>query len=79
MIGMNYIADTANFILIVPQALMATYLGQELGTAWNSGASLYGITPNQNVDDVGFLMAVLDSLNNNYNIDNNKKTLDFYL
>ncbi len=63
-VGMNYIADTAGFILIVPQA--ETF---QTMTAWNSGASLYGITPNTDVDDTGFLMAVLDSLENNFNID----------
>ena len=67
-IGMNYIADTANFILIIPQAEEYTYFTQTF-TAWNSGASLYGITPNADVDDTGFLMAVLDSLINNYNVD----------
>ncbi|MGM0650042.1 MAG: T9SS type A sorting domain-containing protein [Bacteroidota bacterium] len=67
-VGMNYIADTAGFILIVPEALEFTVFGQTL-TAWNSGASMYGITPNVDVDDTGFLMAVLDSLNTHYNID----------
>jgi polyhydroxybutyrate depolymerase len=67
-VGMNFIADTAGFILIVPQAETFSVYGQT-STAWNSGASLYGITPNENVDDTGFLMAVLDSLENNYNID----------
>lgn len=67
-VGMNLIADTAGFILIVPQAKTFSVFGQT-STAWNSGASLYGITPNADVDDTGFLMAVLDSLENNYNID----------
>lgn len=67
--GMHLIADTANFISITPQALMATHMGYEIGTAWNSGASAQGIVPNQDVDDVGFLMAILDSLDTHYNID----------
>jgi polyhydroxybutyrate depolymerase len=68
-VGMNYMADTAGFILIVPQAEEAFYGEQSIGTAWNSGASMYGIVPNEDVDDTGFLMAVLDSLESNYNID----------
>ncbi|MEA1873495.1 MAG: alpha/beta fold hydrolase [Bacteroidota bacterium] len=67
-VGMNFIADTAGFILIIPQAETFSAYGQT-STAWNSGASSYGITPNEDVDDTGFLMAILDSLENNYNID----------
>ncbi|MFO7789557.1 MAG: T9SS type A sorting domain-containing protein [Bacteroidales bacterium] len=70
--GMHLIADTADIICITPQALMATYMGYEIGTAWNSGASAQGVVPNQDVDDVGFLMAVLDSLDTHYNIDTNR-------
>jgi polyhydroxybutyrate depolymerase len=66
--GMKFIADTANFILIIPQADTFSVYSQTL-TAWNSGASLYGITPNTDVDDTGFLMAILDSLDTHYNID----------
>jgi len=67
-VGMNFIADTAGFILIIPQAETFTFYTQT-STAWNSGASLYGITPNADVDDTGFLMAILDSLDKHYNID----------
>jgi polyhydroxybutyrate depolymerase len=67
-VGINYSADTAGFILIVPEALEFTAYMQTF-TAWNTGATMYGITPNADVDDTGFLMAVLDSLIANYNID----------
>ncbi|MFW5805690.1 MAG: alpha/beta fold hydrolase [Bacteroidales bacterium] len=67
-VGMNYIADTAGFILIIPEALEFDFLAYTM-TAWNSGASLYGITPNTDVDDTGFLMAILDSLETHYTID----------
>lgn len=70
--GMHLMADTANVICITPQALLATHMGYQIGTAWNSGASYNGIVPNQDVDDVGFLMAILDSLNSHYNIDTNR-------
>jgi polyhydroxybutyrate depolymerase len=64
--GMNYVADTANFIVIVPQALVDPLAG----TAWNSLAGIAGIYfPNQEVDDVGFVMAMIDSLGVNFNID----------
>ncbi len=63
-IGMNYIADTANFIVITPQAMNSM-----MGNAWNSGASYYGIVLNGNINDVGFIHAILDSLDQEYNID----------
>ena len=67
-IGMDAVADTANFITIFPQALVDP-LG---GTAWNAGAGFLGFYPNPDVDDVGFVLAMLDSLNSHYNIDLNR-------
>jgi polyhydroxybutyrate depolymerase len=65
-IGMDDVADTANFIVIVPQALPDALAG----TAWNSLAGIAGVYfPNEDVDDVGFVMAMIDSLGANYNID----------
>jgi polyhydroxybutyrate depolymerase len=63
-IGMKFVADTANFIVVVPQALSSF-----AGTAWNSGAGLNGFTLNATVDDVGFIGAIIDTLIANYNID----------
>ncbi|MFN0200825.1 MAG: T9SS type A sorting domain-containing protein [Bacteroidia bacterium] len=60
-IGMNYIADTANILVLVPQALADPLVG----TAWNSGAG-FGYYPNSNVNDVGFLNAMLDATIANY-------------
>lgn len=53
------IADTANFILIHPE-------GTEFdgNTHWNVG----GFTIGSTVDDVGFTSALIDSLSENYNI-----------
>jgi len=65
-IGMNFVADTANFIVITPQALVDPLVSS---SAWNSGASYLGYTLNGGIDDVGFLGAVLDTLIANYNID----------
>lgn len=67
-IGMDAVADTANFITIFPQALADPLAG----TAWNSGAGAFGIYPNQTVDDVGFVLAMLDSLDSHFNIDLNR-------
>ena len=65
-IGMKFIADTANFIVITPEAKVDALAG---GTAWNSGASYFGFQFSQTVNDVGFLNALLDTLIANYNID----------
>ncbi|MFT4525977.1 MAG: polyhydroxybutyrate depolymerase [Bacteroidia bacterium] len=64
--GFGNIADTANFIYIVPQALVDGFTGS---TAWNSGAGFLGIYPNVDVDDVGLVQNILDTLNAGFNID----------
>lgn len=63
-IGMNFIADTANFIVLTPQAINSF-----MGTAWNSGASASGMQLNQNIDDVGFIGRLIDTTASLYNID----------
>ena len=68
-IGMHDVADTANIIVITPQALMATVYGYDVGTAWNSGASTSGIVLNDNIDDIGLFMAILDTTMSLYNVD----------
>ncbi|CAG5085927.1 T9SS type A sorting domain-containing protein [Parvicella tangerina] len=68
-IGMNYVADTANFIVITPQAIVDPLIGS---SAWNSGASYLGYTLNGSVDDIGFFGAILDTLIADYNIDQSK-------
>jgi polyhydroxybutyrate depolymerase len=68
-VGLNYVADTANFIVIVPQALVDPFVG---ASAWNSGAGISGFTLNSQVDDIGFIGAILDSLESNFNIDNRR-------
>lgn len=66
-VDFNHIADTANFIFAIPQALVDQQLTGS--TAWNSGAGEFGITLNPNVDDVGFLNALIDTVSLYYNID----------
>jgi polyhydroxybutyrate depolymerase len=64
-IGMNYLADIDNFIVLTPEAIA----DPNYGTAWNSGASYMGIVLNQTVDDVGFLSALIDCTVALYNVD----------
>lgn len=67
-IGMNNIADTANIIVVVPQAV-SDFLA---GAAWNSGAGFLGYYPNPTINDVGFISALIDTVSANYAIDPNK-------
>ena len=66
-IGMNFVADTANFIVLTPQALVESQFTGS--TAWNSGASYLGFTLNPGVNDINFLKSLIDSTILNYNID----------
>ncbi len=65
-LGFNYIADTANIIIICPQAIEDPLAG----TAWNSGAGYAGVYyPNASVNDVGFINALVDAAKADYSID----------
>ncbi len=68
-IGFDDIAEQTGWIVITPEALVASFGMMSLGTAWNSGVGvdLTGAL-NGDVDDSGFLIAILDSLENNFNI-----------
>lgn len=68
-LGFNEIADSANLIVITPEALVDPALQS---TAWNSGAGTLGIYPNSNINDVGFISFLIDSISNTYNIDANR-------
>lgn len=69
-------ANQMGWIILLPQALEARveFMGTSLsiGNAWNSGIamSLMGntIVPNSNVDDAGFLLALVDSVDAAYPI-----------
>ena len=71
--GFKQIADQHGWIVITPQALEASVMGYSMGTAWNSGISItygtYHIGINEDVDDSGFIMAILDDLIANNNAD----------
>jgi polyhydroxybutyrate depolymerase len=64
LIGMDAIADTANFFIIVPQALPDPLAG----TAWNSGAGISGYYPNSTINDIGFMNALLDTVSTHFSI-----------
>lgn len=57
------VADTANFIVIHPE-----------GTLDNTGTTFWNAfgSPNETVDDVGFVSALIDSIASEYNIDMNR-------
>lgn len=63
-VGFNQIADTANFIAVYPNALTDPLLG---AAGWSAG-----MNPLNNIDDVGFLNALLDSIQSEYSIDTNR-------
>ena len=54
---MNTIADTAGFIVVYPNAV---------NTAWNSGISDKPSAPTPDVDDIGFINALIDTLYKHY-------------
>lgn len=57
------IADTAGFILINPQGALLNGVSH-----WNVG----GFTLGSTVDDVGFVSALLDTISNSYNVDQDR-------
>lgn len=66
----KYIADTANIVIICPQA----YSDPLAGTAWNSGAGMYvsgygWYFPNSTINDMGFINRLIDTARANYSID----------
>ncbi|ASS49587.1 MAG: hypothetical protein A3D31_02250 [Candidatus Fluviicola riflensis] len=67
-IGMNTIADTANIIVVVPQA----FTDALAGTAWNTGVGYMGYFPNAAIDDVHFINTIIDSVEANYAINPNR-------
>lgn len=74
------VADEFNWIVVRPQALETSvdFMGSiiDLGTMWNAGISVnFGtltISPNQDVDDRGFILATIDATIEELNVDTNK-------
>ncbi len=71
-IGFQRVAP--NWIIITPEATVANLFGQEV-TAWAAGVGgenipvINTIELNAGVNDEGFILAILDSLENNFNVD----------
>lgn len=65
-ICMSYIADTANYIAVYPEATPDPVLQ---ANAWNSGASAGIIVVNSGVDDRGFINTLMDTIIATYKID----------
>ena len=68
-VGFHQVADTANVIVVTPQAIVDP-LSQS--TAWNSGAGLAAFSLNANVADVAFINALIDTVSAHYNIDQSR-------
>ena len=70
-------ADQFHWMIVLPQALAAQFslLGMNIpvGNAWNSGIVMTimgsAFTPNSDVDDAGFLLALVDELGSTYHLD----------
>jgi polyhydroxybutyrate depolymerase len=65
-ICMTGISDTANYIAVYAEALPDPLL---FANAWHSGASVLGVPFNNQIDDVGFLNALIDTVIAKYDID----------
>lgn len=75
--GITGIADTANIILLSPQALDYTSPLGLVPAAWNSGISItipgMGTYPvNPDIDDVAFIQAMMDSTIAGYSVNNDR-------
>ena len=74
-LGYDDIADTANFIILAPQALDFDILGiYTIERIWNSGVGAEIVPigqvayPNATINDVGFISALIDSMISEYQI-----------
>lgn len=73
--NLKEIADTANLLLVSPEALDYTHpIIGSVGNCWNSGVVIAGtivgdVPLNPTVDDVKFLTQLLDSVKLNYDVD----------
>lgn len=66
--GLTYKAEQEKFIMVIPQAIN----DPNAGTTWHSGAGALGIYPNANIDDVGFMSSLIDSVSTWYQIDDDR-------
>lgn len=66
--GLDYKAESAKYIMVVPQAIS----DPKSGTTWHSGAGVNSggevYYPNANVDDVGFISSLIDTVSKWYRV-----------
>lgn len=62
--GFHLLGEVENFITIYPQGESGI-----IGTGWNAGVQYYNIPINGDIDDVGFISTLIDTLLSAYNID----------
>jgi len=65
--GLNRKSDTAGFILVYPEGHGRTVFGKTFAT-WNAGRCC-GEALKNNSDDVGFIRAMVDKLESDFNVD----------
>ena len=72
--GFKELADEHGWIVIAPQAAEMSFQGTSM-PAWNAGIRIsygsYNIVVGEGIDDSGLMMAILDDLIGNYNVDQN--------
>lgn len=69
--GLSYKAEAENYIMVIPQAMN----NPKTGKSWSAGAiTIKGDTyfPNANINDVGFISSLLDTVSAWYNVNNEK-------
>ena len=75
-INFQQAADQFHWMIVLPQALAAQYsmwgMSVPVGNTWNSGIEMTimgsPFVPNSDVDDAGFLLALVDYLGNEYTL-----------
>jgi len=71
--GFNALADKQGFVVVYPEAYKHMITGPGLSQHWNDGRGEVGIRAQaENIDDVGFISALIDHLLLDLNIDKRK-------
>ena len=77
-INFQQAADQFHWMIVLPQAMTAHYdiggfISMPIGSTWNSGIEMTimgnPFVPNSDVDDAGFLLALVDELGTSYTLD----------
>lgn len=64
--GFTYKAEAEKFIMVIPQGVFDKTSN---ATNWHSGAGIDGKYPNANIDDVGFVNSLIDTVSKWYKVD----------